>query len=491
MPGKSTVIIIDPKGERRLLARAAAEAHRHQKPFAVFMPAFPQQSASMNVLEHARTPLEVVSLIRTLMPASNVAIFEEFPVGILERLAEAQQVLGIPWTLEGLRQVAMTRRRMEALLASYLSHLGCFAPGGLKACIKEYVKQGVVDPVADALIEDAEWPAEHHRKITAALLPMFRGVVGGTIGPLLSPSSPQLSWTRIIQRGMVVYMGLGSLRTPDVSNRIARLLVQGLILYLGYRYDYEDIAQTAPISVIVDEAGDVLYPSMINALNKGGGANGRFILGMQSKADPEEMLSPAQTRRIFDNLNTQVCFRLADMQTALSMTEGLTCAVATPQQTVGLAYGGMGGLTGHASQRDGVQRSAFLDPGWVLGLPRGHAFCRIAGGWWKLAVPQLTPVPLALLDQLGLAAMWRSMDPNHVLEGELVCETSDSRPASRWLRVRWLRAHWPLPPSRQLPSPAATLLAGKSSRPRSWSFSQARRRVLKCVRAMVRRRVPR
>ena len=482
MAGRGAVVIIDPKGERRILARAAAEAERRAKPFALFSPAFPQYSASMNVLGSARTPLEVADLLQVLMPSSKVAIFEEFPLGVLERLAEAQQALGIPWTLEGLRKVSTIRRHQHTLLMQYLTHLGCYAPSTVNDCIKEYKKRDLDDPIADGLIEDAEWPAEHYRKITTALVPTFRGVVGGTIGPLLSPVDPDLTWDRIVQDGMVAYFGLGSLRNPEMSNRLARIIVQGAIIYLGYRYDYEDIATTAPISIVIDEAGDVMYRKITNGINKGGGANGRFILAMQSKADPDEALGPAQTRRVFDNLNTQFCFRLADMETALTMTEGLTCTTKMPETSVGLSHSGVGGLTGNAQHREGRHTSPLIDPSWLLGQPRGHAFCRIAGGWWKLEVPMLEPVPQETLERLGLLTMWQSMDPNFVHEGVL-CDDVIPFPASHQLAE-----HWPLPPSLQLPSPGATLLASKSTSKPSWTCGQGLRRVWRFVSAMGRRR---
>ena len=41
------------------------------------------------------------------------------------------------------------------------------------------------------------------------------------------------------------------------------------------------------ITVVVDEFSNVAYPLFVDAVNKGGGAQARFILALQSLADPE------------------------------------------------------------------------------------------------------------------------------------------------------------------------------------------------------------
>jgi hypothetical protein len=204
---------------------------------------------------------------------------------------------------------------------------------------------------------------------------------------------------------------------------------------------------------------------------------------MQSKADPEARMGRDQTRRLLDNLNTFVSFRLTDMVTAEEVTKGLTCTVQLPDTSIGHSYGGVGGLSGHAQQRQARREVPLIRPAWLTGLPRGDAFCRIAGGWWKLRVPLLDPISQETLERLGLAAMWRAMDPNTVHEGVL-CDDRVPLPASAQLAE-----HWPLPPSRQLSAGGAMRLASKSLKPPSRSFSQGIRRALRFFRRWGRRRV--
>jgi hypothetical protein len=415
------VVILDPKGEREWLALTKAEAVRAGKPFAFLSPAFPQYSQTMNVLGSAQSPLEVADRIQALMPESKEPFYEGFSLAFLRELAQAQQTLGLSWTLEGLYEASVIRDRMVELITQYLLHLGCWRPAAktpelvLKGLIEEYRKQGLHDHTAEALINDFEWPRDHYQKITGTLVPTFSGVVGGTLGPLLSPAVPDLTWRRIVEEGMVVYFALASMLIGDVANRIGRTILQDLVGYLGQRYSYQDIATTTPITVLIDEFGDIAYPEFTNALNKGGGANARFILAMQSLADPEARMGREQARRLTDNLNTFASFRLTDIQTALRLTEGLTCDVALPQPPrSSIHYGGVGGLSGSSTGGLQTKPRPLINPAWLTGLPRGEAFCRIAGGWWKLRVPLLEPVAQETLDALGLTAMWTAMDPNNV-----------------------------------------------------------------------------
>ena len=138
-------------------------------------------------------------------------------------------------------------------------------------------------------------------------------------------------------------MALASLLLGEVANRIGRVILQDLVGYLGRRYAYDVVDTAPPLTVLIDEFGDVAYPLFTTALNKGGGANARFILAQQSLADAEAAMGPAQARRVLDNLNTKIWCRLADDRTAAEATEGLgLCTVQLPETGVGLAYGGVG-----------------------------------------------------------------------------------------------------------------------------------------------------
>jgi conjugal transfer pilus assembly protein TraD len=414
--GPGAVVVFDPKGDRDLLVRCAAEAHRQGRAFALLTPAFPRQSACLNVLDTATTPAEVSARIRALMPSGGARgsdpFFEEYPLALIERLAAVQAALGQPWTLEGLYTVSVLRVHLERLLTDYLTHLGYSGQRGLPQLIKHYQSTGTPDLVADALIDDLEKPRDHFTKVTSNLIPAFRGVVGAPLGRLFSTLPADLTWTRIVADGMVVYVALASLLLGDIAHRIGRVILQDLVGYLGRRYAYDDVTTAPPITVLIDEFGDVAYPLFTNALNKGGAAQARFLLAQQSLADAEAAMGPAQARRVLDNLNTKIWCRLADDRTAADATDGLgLCTVRLPDTGVGLAYGGVGGLSGSAQRRLVAKDVPLIRPTWLTALPRGEAFVRMKGEVWKLRVPLLMPVPPATLEALGLTALWQALDP--------------------------------------------------------------------------------
>ena len=216
-------------------------------------------------------------------------------------------------------------------------------------------------------------------------------LIGEPLGPLFSTIPADVTWTRIVEEGMVVYVALASLLLGDIANRIGRVLLQDLVGFLGRRYAYDDATTAPPITVLIDEFGDVAYPLFTNALNKGGGANARFVLAQQSLADAEAAMGPAQARRVLDNLNTKIWCRLADDRTAAEATEGLgLCTVHLPDTGVGLSYGGVGGLTGSAHRRLIAKETPLIRPSWLTALPRGDALVRMKGEVWKLRVSQGT-----------------------------------------------------------------------------------------------------
>lgn len=324
---------------------------------------------------------------------------------MIERVAAAQATLGQRWTLEGLEAPSVLRPRMEALLLAYLQqHVGpATGRTDLQGLITAYQRRTPADPIADALIDDLQKPRDHFQKVTANLIPAFRGVTGAPLGPLLSTLPADLPWDRVLDRQMVVYFALASLLLGEVANRIGRVILQDLTGYLGRRYAYDDVHSATPITMLVDEFSNVAYPLFIDALNKAGGAGARYVLAMQSLADPEAAMGREHAQQVFDNLNTKVWFRLADPRTAETATEGLgLCTVWAPEEGAGLSYGGVGGLSGRVDRRLTRQEVPLLRPAWLMALPRGEAVVRLRGEVWKLRVPLLEPPPATVLARLGL-----------------------------------------------------------------------------------------
>lgn len=110
--------------------------------------------------------------------------------------------------------------------------------------------------------------------------------------------------------------------------------------------------------------------------------------------------------------------RLADDRTAAEATEGLGLyTVRLPDTGVGLAYGGVGGLSGSVHRRLAAKDVPLIRPSWLTALPRGEACVRMKGEVWKPRVPLLTPVPTHTRDALGLTALWQTLDPAQPTDG--------------------------------------------------------------------------
>ena len=417
--GPGTVIVIDPKGDAELLARAASQARSMGRGFAFFSPAFPRQSATFNPFGTCENTTELASRVQALMPGGGAMakdpFFTEYPLAVIERLGAAQQAVGEKWTIEGLNAVATLLPPFEALIARYL-HEAVFGRSGaaapLESLIEEYESRegGGRDLLADALLDDYRKPRDHFQKVTANLTPAFRGVTGGRMAGLLSSPQPRLTWEGIVKNETVVYFAMNSLMFGEVANRIGRVILQDLIGFLGRRYAYDDPGRMSPITILIDEFSNIAYPGFIDALNKGGGARAHFMLAMQSLADPEAAMGRDGTQRVMDNLNTRIWFRLSDDKTAKMATEGLGFAnVSHAQVGYSLGFGGSGPHS--ASVGGGLQHTEkpLIRSEWLTAMPRGEALVRLKGENWKLRVPLLAPVPgeelQAAAEQYGLGGV--------------------------------------------------------------------------------------
>ena len=407
--GPGTVIVMDPKGDRELLVRTASQARRLGRPFAFFSPAFPAESASFNPFSACENTTELAERVQVLMPGggrmANDPFFIEYPLAFVQHIGEAQQALAEDWTIERLNALTTLEPPFERLIARYLHEVifgGGRDPQAMEKLTGAYEtltpderSEIAADRllVADKLVEARRMEREHFQKVTANLVPAFRGVTGGDMDRLLSSDAPDLTWDGIVANRTVVYFSMNSLMYGEVANRIGRVILQDLIGFLGRRYAYDGAEDMSPLTVLIDEFSNVAYGGFIDALNKGGGAKAQFMLAMQSLADPEAAMGRDGTQRVLDNLNTRVWFRLTDDATAKLATEGLgLTSIGREDISHSLSYGGARATSGGARGAMAYAERPLVRPEWVTALPRGEAFVRTRGENWKLRVPMLSPV---------------------------------------------------------------------------------------------------
>ena len=457
--GPGTVIVMDPKGDRELLVRTASQARRLGRPFAFFSPAFPAESASFNPFSACENTTELAERVQVLMPGggrmANDPFFIEYPLAFVQHIGEAQQALAEDWTIERLNALTTLEPPFERLIARYLHEAVFERRRDLESLDKLVEAYEALTPeergevaadrllVADKLVEARRMEREHFQKVTANLVPAFRGVTGGDMDRLLSSDAPDLTWDGIVANRTVVYFSMNSLMYGEVANRIGRVILQDLIGFLGRRYAYNGAEDMSPLTVLVDEFSNVAYGGFIDALNKGGGAKAQFMLAMQSLADPEAAMGRDGTQRVLDNLNTRVWFRLTDDATAKVATEGLgLTSIGREDISHSLSYGGARATSGGARGAMAYAERPLVRPEWVTALPRGEAFVRTRGENWKLRVPMLAPV-----GEQELRAITRQYGLHEVL--------GDPDKVKRQVRMElplWLRSQLPSRPPFRTPS---------------------------------------
>jgi hypothetical protein len=424
------VVIIDPKLDRDLMRTCATEAVRQGKPWAFLSPAFPRESATMNVLDTAEQPAEVSMRVHALMPSAggrtNEPFFENYALALIDRVAHVQQrlhqaghPLGHAWTLAGLYPPSVMRHHLVQLVDAYLEVLGCpntpfktRKGSRYEHRIFHYRDRGINDVAADALIDNLEGPRDHFTKVISNLTPTFRGLVGTPLEPLLSSDPADLTWRRIAEERMVVYVGLASMLLAEDANRIGRAIIQDLIGFLGRRYAYEDIDALEPITVFVDELYEVLYPQFTTALSMSRGAKCRWVLAQQSLAHTAAKLGRDVARVLMDSCTTRLYFQLADYETAEAVSDSLgQCTIEVPQEGMSLGYGDVGGLSGGLNTVRKPTDAPLFRAAWTYALPKGEYVGRMGGVAVKGKVPLLT---LRTQKDEALDGLWRQCAPERL-----------------------------------------------------------------------------
>ncbi len=255
------VVVVDPKGDERLLDRVRRAAGPR---FRLFSLPHPDRSVPYNPIGRYRDVREVADRIAALLPGGGDALpFRNFGWEIVHTAARE---------LDGRRP--MTLRNL---------------------------KRAAIDQPAGAL---RERPREHHLKMASALVP----ILSKLSTELLSPERGGLSWEEADRERQVVYLSLGSLLGQESASAVARMATLDLASYVGARYAYSK--GHGPIWLFVDELGDVVTGDFVSMLNKSRGAGLRIVACAQTLSDLEAALgSRAGALQVLGNANSIVQFR--------------------------------------------------------------------------------------------------------------------------------------------------------------------------------------
>lgn len=428
------VVVIDPKGDERLLDRAYDAAARHGRAaaFRTLALPFPYQSVRYNPLLHYTRPSEIADRIALVLPRGGKSeAFRDFAWDITNIIASALHLAGEEMTLAKLNRYAFydTWGLVRKLVLRYCPNPpDPQDPRLLVAHYQEHCSaRGTSIPELDALIGLASMKPDHFQKISSALRPILGKLTTRGIGTLLSPrerkpsvgtASPgataeapgapkepeDLSWEEVDANRLIVYFFLGSLMGADTASGVARMALSDLQSFIGRKYAYQDAAGFAPMTVVVDEVADAFAAESVNILNKARGASLSMILAGQSIADLEVALETrADARRALANIGSFVTLRAANPEDAgyfsdkcgLRPLRHLSAGESYEPALFSSGRSGIDDFAYHSSRQVGI-RNERLVPTWAIDeLPRFHFFATWAGQTYKAVLPFLSdPAPL-------------------------------------------------------------------------------------------------
>lgn len=417
------VVVIDPKGDERLLDRTFDSAVRHGRAssFRTLALPYPYQSARYNPLLHYSRPSEIADRIALVLPREGKSeAFRSFAWDITNVIAGAVHLAGEEMTLAKLNFYCF--HGMWHLVRNLLRRFCPEAPNTtdphlLVDCYHSYraVKNTTI-PEMEALIALAQQKPDHFAKISGALRPILGKLTTRGIGYVLSPGdierpddaplprkAEELSWEQVDSNRLIVYFYLGSLIGEDTASGVARMALADLQSLLGRKYAYQDASRFSRMTVVVDEVADALASESVNILNKARGAGLSMVLAGQSVADLEVALrSRSDARRALANVGSFISLRAANPEDARYFSD--KCGSRPMRFTSdGESYepalfsSGRSNIDDFAyrtSRQTGVRNEEVVPPWTVDELPRFHFFGTWAGQIYKGVVPLLSdPAP--------------------------------------------------------------------------------------------------
>jgi conjugal transfer pilus assembly protein TraD len=126
----------------------------------------------------------------------------------------------------------------------------------------------------------------HYQKMTSALMSLLSLLTTGPIGRCLSPDAeefrPRWDIRRAIDQGVAVYVGLNCLAQPTVGAALARLIMADVAAFSSERLRQ---ANARPLSLMVDEAGEIMSPALLQLLGKGRESSIHVLIAIQTLSD--------------------------------------------------------------------------------------------------------------------------------------------------------------------------------------------------------------
>lgn len=403
------VIIIDPKGDHELVEniRRICEDMGQPDKFVYFHPAHPEKSVSIDPMRNWNRRTELASRVAALIPSETGADpFAAFGWMVLNDIVNGLVATGVSPSLANLKQYIQggadnlvlnsLRHHFGDHVADWESRSSGFVKKHKDRVLEAYIefyKQIVIHEAQstdlDGLISTFEHNRDHFQKMVASLIPILSMLTADPLNELLSPVTeigkrrPSTDMAKIINNNQVLYLGLDSLSDGTVGSAIGSIMLADLTAVAGDRYNY-GIDSIKPVNLFIDEAAEVINQPTIQLMNKGGGAQFRVALALQTFADlPARLGDENKARQVLGNANNWFIFRVTDSVTQQYITDSLG---KIKYKSLSLRYGH--GSDAHiqdeyqATYAESVtEEEAEIIPPAMLGeLPPLHYFAKVSGG---------------------------------------------------------------------------------------------------------------
>jgi conjugal transfer pilus assembly protein TraD len=334
------VVIVDPKGDPDMKEETRLACAAHGKRFLFVHPAFPSESARINLLRNFTRGTDLAGRIASIIPSESGADpFVAFGHMALNNVVQAMLLIDRRPTLVTLRQ-ALENGVDGLVVRAVAAWCDAVAPTWGSQAHEYLARANSLDKRAwamsrfyrdriqpnhpnidlEGLLSMFAHDREHFAKMIASLLPVLAMLTSSELGPLFSPRGddvedprPILDLGRVIGEGNVLYVGLSSLSDAQVGGAIGALLMADLAAVAAERYNY---GVGDPVNIFVDEAAEAANVPFTQVLNKGGGAKLRLYVATQTVADFAARLgSQDKATQLLANLNNVIALRVLDERT--------------------------------------------------------------------------------------------------------------------------------------------------------------------------------
>jgi conjugal transfer pilus assembly protein TraD len=405
-------VILDPKGDSRLIdvAVQAARENGRGDAFRLVAPPWPKASACYNPLANFGSPSEIADRLMGIFPPArgDDEAFRGFQWAAVAAVAQGLYIAGLPMTIA--RILRYLRNLQELFFEVVQRKFPDLASEGLARAARRYQTQVASGsfarrPELDDLLHYIDLDPTYYGKMTGSLVPQLERLASGIKRDLLSPEpesaqKPILTWPAAVNQGSVVYFFLGSLHGEESAKALGKMILLDLQAYLASRYSYHPGGRERRIVLFIDEAHHMISKPFLNILAEGRGANVASILATQTTAQFEEALgSRAAVDEVLTNTHAQIHFQSRNPRETRDFSD---LVGKRRLRVIGEAHRYEAGFFGSGLKTIDDFRACYtqsfawqdadLLPAWaVTQLPTFHFFARVGGRVLKGRIPLLDP----------------------------------------------------------------------------------------------------